>query len=106
MISAGNLQHLAENDIPYILGTRTCLRATHRQLRKDKEVQEFVLTCGGRYREVHPRGSRAKDPSPLRIKEVRHMDRRYIVCLNDRQAEKDRRTRETIIIGREGLCCI
>jgi len=88
MISAGNLQYLEKNGIPYILGTR---------MRKDKEVQEFVLTCGGRYREVHPIGSKAKDPSPLKVKEVRHMDRRYIVCVNDRQAEKDRKTREAII---------
>jgi len=88
MISAGNLQYLEKNDIPYILGTR---------MRKDKEVQEFVLTCGGRYREVHPIGSKSKDPSPLKVKEVRHMDRRYILCVNERQAEKDRKTREAIL---------
>jgi transposase len=88
MISAGNLKYLEENEIPYILGTR---------MRKDKEVREQVLTCGGRYREVHPIGSDAKDPSPLKVKEVRHMDRRYIVCLNQRQAAKDRLTREAVI---------
>lgn len=88
MISAGNLKHLKEKGIPYILGTR---------MRKDKEVQEQVLTCGGRYQEVHPIGSKARDPSPLKIKEVRHMDRRYIICLNERQAAKDRLTREAII---------
>ena len=89
MISAGNLEYLeANDDIAYILGTR---------MRKDKEVQQQVLTCGGRYQEVHPLGSRAKDPSPLKVKEVRHMGRRYIVCLNERQAAKDRLTRETII---------
>jgi hypothetical protein len=47
MISAGNLKYLEENEIPYILGTR---------MRKDKEVREQVLTCGGRYRELHPIG--------------------------------------------------
>lgn len=88
MISAGNLEYLEVNEIPYILGTR---------MRKDKEVQEQVLTCGGRYQEVHPMGSKAKDPSPLKVKEVRHMDRRYIVCLNERQAGKDKLTREAII---------
>jgi len=88
MISAGNLEYLEVNEIPYILGTR---------MRKDKEVQKQVLTCGGRYQEVHPMGSKAKDPSPLKIKEVRHMDRRYIVCLNERQASKDKLTREAII---------
>ena len=88
MISKGNLQHLEDNNIPYILGTR---------MRKDKEVQEFVLSCGGRYQEVHPVRGKAKDPSPLKVKEVRHMGRRYIVCVNERQTEKDRRTRETIL---------
>jgi transposase len=88
MISAGNLNYLEENEIPYILGTR---------MRKDKEVREQVLTCGGRYREVHPMGFKAKDPSPLKVKEVRHMGRRYIVCLNQRQASKDKLTREAII---------
>jgi hypothetical protein len=89
MISAENLNYLeAENAIPYILGTR---------MRKDKEVREQVLTCGGRYQEVHPIGSKTKDPSPLKVKEVRHMGRRYIVCLNERQATKDKVTREAII---------
>ncbi|MFH2219599.1 MAG: transposase, partial [Pseudomonadota bacterium] len=88
MISAGNLEYLEDNEIPYILGTR---------MRKDKEIQEQVLTCGGRYQEVHPMRSKAKDPSPLKVKEVRHMDRRYIVCLNERQASKDKLTREAII---------
>jgi Transposase DDE domain len=89
MISAENLNYLeGENAIPYILGAR---------MRKDKQVREQVLTCGGRYHEVHPLGSTAKDPSPLKVKEVRHMGRRYIVCLNERQATKDRLTREAII---------
>jgi transposase len=89
MISAENLKYLeTENAIPYILGTR---------MRKDKEVREQVLTCGGRYQEVHPLGSKTKDPSPLKVKEVRHMGHRYIVCLNERQATKDKLTREAII---------
>jgi transposase len=89
MISAENLKYLeAQNTIAYILGTR---------MRKDKEVREQVLTCGGRYQEVHPLGSKTKDPSPLKVKEVRHMGHRYIVCLNERQATKDKLTRETII---------
>jgi len=89
MISAENLDYLESQDaIAYILGTR---------MRKDKEVRQQVLTCGGRYQEVHPIGSKTKDPSPLKVKEVRHMGRRYIVCLNERQAIKDRLTREAII---------
>ena len=88
MISAGNLEYLEGNEIPYILGTR---------MRKDKEIQKQVLTCGGRYQKVHPIRSKAKDPSPLKVKEVRHMGRRYIICLNERQASKDKLTREAII---------
>ena len=89
MISAENLNCLEGNDkIAYILGTR---------MRKDKEVREQVLTCGGRYKEVHPIGTKAKDPSPLKVKEVVHRGRRYIVCLNERQAAKDRLTREAIV---------
>ena len=89
MISAENLKYLeAQNTIAYILGTR---------MRKDKEVREQVLTCGGRYQEVHPLGSKTKDPSPLKVKEVRHMGHRYIVCLNERQATKDKLTRAAII---------
>jgi transposase len=88
MISAGNLDHLEEKGIPYIIGTR---------MRKDKEVRQEVLTRGGRYRQVHPIGSDAKDPSPLKVKEVQHMGRRYIICLNERQAAKDQASREAII---------
>jgi hypothetical protein len=89
MISAGNLKYLeADDEIAYILGTR---------MRKDKEVQQKVLICGGRYRQVHPIGSKTKDPSPLKVKEVRLAQRRYIVCLNERQAAKDKHTREAII---------
>jgi transposase len=39
----------------------------------------------------------AKDPSPLKVKEVRVKDRRYVVCLNESQARKDRHDREAII---------
>lgn len=88
MISAGNLEQLEKNEIPYIIGTR---------MRKDREVRQEVLTRGGRYREVHPIGSNARDPSPLKVKEVWHKDRRYIICLNERQAAKDQLTRDAII---------
>jgi len=32
-------------------------------------VKEEVLSRAGRYRKVHPEGSSAKDPSPLKVKE-------------------------------------
>ena len=58
MISAENLKYLeGENAIPYILGAR---------MRKDKEVREQVLTCGGRYHEVHRLDPRPRIPRPSR----------------------------------------
>ncbi len=71
MVSVKNLEYPEDHEIPYILGTR---------MRKVKEIQKQVLTCGGRFREVRPAGSKTKDPSPLKVKKVRHMGRRYIVC--------------------------
>ena len=50
----------------------------------------------GRYREVYPRNTDAKAPTPLKVKEVWVEDRRYIVCQNEDQAQKDRQDREAI----------
>ena len=88
MISKDTLQKLDRDKVPYILGVR---------MRNVKEVKSTVLSRGGRYREVHPEGDKAKDPSPLKVKQVLHNDRRYIVCLNSRQARKDAADREAII---------
>jgi len=88
MISEGTVTYLAKKKIPYILGAR---------MRKVKEIKEEVLSRAGRYREVHPEGVSSKDPSPLKVKEVMVDDRRYIVCLNERQARKDAADRQAII---------
>lgn len=90
MISAETIETLEsdECDIPYILGAR---------MRRMKEVCGEALSRAGRYREVCPEGSRAKDPAPLKVKEVRVEGRRYIVCCNTRQARKDALARQTII---------
>ena len=40
---------------------------------------------------------KSTDPSPLKVKEVRVEDRRYVVCLNEEQAQKDRADREAIV---------
>ncbi|MBU4371374.1 MAG: IS1634 family transposase, partial [Proteobacteria bacterium] len=88
MISAKTMAYLEEEKIPYILGAR---------MRKSKEVKEEVLSRAGRYREVHPEGVLAKDPSPLKVKEVMVDGRRYIVCLNEKQARKDAADRQAII---------
>lgn len=88
MISAETVKELEEHKISYILGVR---------MRKVKEVKLDVLSKGGRYHEVYPEGVTSKDPAPLKVKEVLHNDKRYIVCINSRQTRKDARDRETII---------
>ncbi len=88
MISAETMAYLESEKIPYILGAR---------MRKSKEVKEEVLSRAGRYREVHPEGGSAKDPSPLKVKEVIVDGNRYIVCLNEKQARKDAADRQAII---------
>jgi transposase len=82
------MAYLEKEHIPYILGAR---------MRKVKEIKEEVLSRAGRYREVYPEGISSKDPSPLKVKEVMVDDRRYIVCLNDRQGRKDAADRQAII---------
>ena len=88
MISAETVKELDRREIPYILGTR---------MRKVKEIKRDVLSRPGRYREVCPEGRYCKDPAPLSVKEVSLKDRRYIVCLNPKQARKDAQDRQAII---------
>jgi transposase len=82
MISQGAIKQLEGSErapYEYILGCR---------MRKQKEVREGVLSRGGRYTEVAPQ---------LKVKEVWVKDRRYIVCLNEQEAEKDAAAREAIL---------
>jgi len=88
MISNDTVAELEKQDIPYILGVR---------MRRVKDVREEVLSRPGRFAEVYPEGVSGKDPSPLKVKEVTHDGRRYIVCCNSRQARKDAADREAII---------
>ena len=88
MISAENVKELGQRKIPYIFGAR---------MRKVKEIREDVLSYPGRYREVHPEGDLSKDPAPLKVKEVILSGKRYIVCLNPKQARKDARDRQAVI---------
>ena len=88
MISAETMDFLEKEEIPYILGAR---------MRKMKEIRDEVLSRSGRYREVHPEGTSAKDPSPLKVKEVMVDSRRYILCLNKKQARKEAADRQAII---------
>ncbi|MFQ5473594.1 MAG: IS1634 family transposase [Dehalococcoidia bacterium] len=90
MISKDTITELQakERNVRFILGAR---------LRNVKEIYETVLSRGGRYREVHGARQKSSDPSPLKVKEVRVDDHRYVVCLNDDQARKDRADREAIV---------
>ena len=88
MISDQTMAFLEKEKIPYILGAR---------MRRVKEIKEEVLSRGGRYREVYPEGVNSKDPSPLKVKEVLIDNRRYVVCLNERQARKDAADRQAIL---------
>jgi transposase len=90
MISKETIAALAseERQVHYILGAR---------LRSVKEIRETVLSRAGRYHVVHEQRQCRDDPSPLKVKEVRVDQRRYVVCLNEEQAKKDRADREAIV---------
>jgi hypothetical protein len=89
MISAQTLGALEdpERNIGYILGTR---------MRKVNQVKLDVLSRGGRYKEVHPKGRSSQGPAPLKVKEVWAGENRYIVCLNTKQARKEALDRQAI----------
>lgn len=88
MISQGTVGAMEANGINYILGVR---------MRRVNHVKREVLSRAGRYQEVVPEINLSKAPAPLRVKEVMHNDTRYIVCLNPRQARKDKADRDTIV---------
>jgi hypothetical protein len=48
---------------------------------------------------VHPRSPDPKDPAPLKVKEVKVDGRRYVVCVNEDEVQKDRADREAIVAG-------
>ncbi len=81
MICAKTIRALeaATPPIGYILGAR---------MRRAKEVSSEVIARAGRYGEVR---------SNLHVKEVRVEGRRYVVCLNPEEAERDAAVREAIL---------
>jgi transposase len=87
MISADTLQQIEERKWQYILGAR---------MRSSKEAREEVMGRAGRYHEVHAQSADPHAPAPLKVKEVWVEERRYVVCLNEEQAEKDRQEQEAI----------
>jgi uncharacterized protein (DUF2267 family) len=57
-----------------------------------------VVGRAGRYAEVYPQSDDPDDPSPLKVKEVWVQEqRRYVVCVNEDQAAKDRYDREAVV---------
>jgi hypothetical protein len=88
MISQETITDLEEQGWPYILGAR---------LRRSNEVKEQVLNDRRRFRVVHPKSSNRADPAPLKVKEVKVGERRYVVCVNEDEVKKDRADREAIV---------
>ena len=88
LISRENIENLREHGISYILGVR---------MRNVNEVKRNVLSRGGRYREVYPESTDRTKPAPLKVKEVIQNGKRYIICVNQRQARKDAADRQAII---------
>jgi len=88
MISSETLEELGQRKIPYIVGSR---------MRRVKEIREEVLSRAGRFREVRVEGESSQAASTLQVKEVWVEDRRYIVCLNPREARKDAQDRQILI---------
>lgn len=93
MISEETIAALEAMEWEYILGVR---------MRRCTDVSIEILGRAGRFEQVHEERKNAKDPSPLRVKEVRHAGQRYIVCVNDEQVRKDRYDREAIIASLRG----
>ena len=79
MVSKENLKALTEAKYEYIVGVK---------MRGLVEVRDEVLGRAGRYQVVGPN---------LQVKEVFMDHRRYVVCYNPDEAEKDRRDREAIL---------
>ena len=95
MISAATIEKIKARGWRYILGVR---------MRRSKEANKVVLARAGRYEEVFAKSAETKAPSPLKVKQVWVGERRYVVCLNEDEATKDRHDREAIVAAlREAL---
>ena len=88
LISKATVENLEARGFEYILGAR---------MRAQREVRDEVLSRAGRYREVVPSAVGSRSPSALKVKEVRVEERRYVVCLNEDRAAKEKAEREAIV---------
>jgi hypothetical protein len=95
MVSKKTLEFLERCGLQYIVGVK---------MRRQKEVSEEILPSPQQWVELVGPRHRAKDPSPLKVKEVWVEDRRYVVCLNEEEQRKDAHDREaTVAALREAL---
>jgi hypothetical protein len=88
MISSKTIEELEQQGMYYILGAR---------MRKTDEIKHQVLNRAGRYKEIYPDLDDSKAPSPLKVKEVFVDGSRHVVCVNEKQARKDKADRDAII---------
>jgi len=88
MVSKATKKTLEEMGWFYILGAR---------MRGEKEVRDIVLADDAPFTEITGERKKSKDPAPLRVKDVKVGDARYVVCLNEEEARKDRHDREAIL---------
>ena len=79
MVGKKNMEALFSLGFTYILGVK---------MRLEKKAMAEVLSRAGRFSEVQPN---------LKVKEVLHEGRRYVVCLNPEEQKKDRLAREAIV---------
>jgi len=79
MVGKRNAQELARLGFTYILGVK---------MRLEKVAMSGVLSRAGRFREV---------AENLKVKEVRYEGKRYVVCLNPQEAERDRLSRQAMV---------
>ena len=88
MISAETVQGLEERQLDYVLGARE---------RTDALVRTVVLNDSAPFTPLLI--ERAKGQTQLFVKEVKSDGKRYIVCRNETEAEKDKKDREAIVVA-------
>jgi transposase len=86
MISAATISGLEERGLEYILGAR-----------ERSEVMAKALVLNNNDPFVPLLIERKRGETQLFVKEVRVEGRRYIICRNETEAEKDRRERQVIV---------
>ncbi len=79
MVGKKNAEEIERLGFSYILGVK---------MRLEKKAMARVLSRAGRFQEVEPN---------LKVKEVTHEGKRYVVCLNPDEQKKDRLAREAMV---------